>query len=166
MESGNELGEITVKEIFVSEDRSRIEIEAEGKIPLSVGMCLESKARMPRVLIEGCTVVSCPHMRLSAPYITVRNNHLDLSHASILIHDLFTFWGENGAITSAEIYGNRFGKRGIYAVTAQTCRPQGAKHIHERIEIHDNDFEMPKSQALQIESCKNLIERDNRFDVK
>ena len=96
----------------------------------------------------------------------MRNNRLDLTHASVLIHDLFTFWGENGAITSAEIYGNRFGKCGVCGISAQTCRPQGTNHIHERIEIYDNDFEMPRSKALQIEACRNLIERNNRFGVK
>ena len=164
MESGNELGETAVTAVFVSEDRARIEIETDGKIPLSVGMCFENKGRMPRLLLENNVVVNCPHLRLSAPYITVRNNHLDLTHASVLIHDLFTFWGENGAITSAEIYGNRFGKRGVYGISAQTCRPQGTNHIHERIEIYDNDFEMPKSKALQIEVCRELIERNNRFE--
>ena len=162
-ESGNELGETAVVAVFISEDRSRIEIETDGKIPLAKGMCFENKARMPRLLLENNVVVNCPHLRLSAPYVTVRNNHLDLTHASILIHDLFSFWGENGAITSAEIYGNRFGARGVYGISSQTCRPQGTNHIHGRIEIYDNDFEMPRSKALQIEACRELIERDNRF---
>ena len=166
MASGNELGETAVTAVFVNEDRSQIEIETDGKIALAVGMCFENKGRMPRLLVENNVVANCPHLRLSAPCITVRNNHLDLTHASVLIHDLFTFWGENGAITSAEIYGNRFGKCGVCGISAQTCRPQGTNHIHGRIEIYDNDFEMPKSKALQIEACRNLIERNNRFGVK
>ena len=163
MESGNELGETSVTAVFVSEDRSILEIETDGKIPLSAGMCFENKARMPRLLLENNVVANCPHLRLSAPSITVRNNDLDLTHASILIHDLFTFWGENGAIASAEIYGNRFGAHGIYGISSQTCRPQGTNRIHGRIEIYDNDFEMPRSKALQIEACRELIEKDNRF---
>ena len=165
-EAGAETGRIKVAEVMYNEERTEICLRFAEEIVgrIKTGDMLENPLRMPELLLENNTVLSCPHMRLSAPVMTVRGNELGLLHADIHINDLFGFWCESGAVQQALIEENHF-----LATYDRTCidirseRSGALRKQHREITIRSNVFEMPQEKAIHAEACENLRVEGNRF---
>ena len=147
----------------VSADRREMVLTLESSVPVAVGMHLENPDRMPRVLLEDNTVEDCPHMRLSAGYMTIRNNRLNLNDNDIFINDLIGFWGESGAVEEVTICGNTFGNAAGGNILVKSFRPEDANRLHNRIKIENNCFARPRETALRISGVQELKEENNRF---
>ena len=160
-----ELGEIKIKEVFIDEDRNHIRIIHDGNLSLSQGQLLENANRMPKVLIENCSFINCPHIRLSSGKMTIKNNFFALNDSDLYIWDLIDFWTESGATQSVEITGNRFEGKSRN-IEIGSCRPLTSNRLHGRVVIENNDFISDKERALSISAVKDLVERNNRFEGK
>ncbi len=161
-----ELGEIQLKEVFIDEERKTIRVIHDGKTPLDKGQLLENAGRMPTVLIENSSFINCPHIRLSAGKMIVRNNSFALNDGDLYIWDLIDFWSESGATQSVEITGNRFADKAHHNIEIGSCRPLTSNRLHERIVIQNNDFEHEKERALFISAVNELVEDNNKFGCK
>lgn len=159
----DEIGAAEVKAVSMSADRRQMVLTLEDTSLLSPGMLLENPDRMPEVLIEGNTVRNCPHMRLSAGSMTIRNNCLELNDTDIYINDLISFWGESGAARNVKISGNHFGRAGGYTIMVKSSRPESANRLHQRITIEGNQFVLPREKALNISAVRELVETNNVF---
>lgn len=159
----NEMGTVEVKDVSVSDARQKIILTLESTAQLMPGMLLENPDRMPDVLIENNVVENCPHMRLSARRMTIRNNRLALNDSDIYIHDLIAFWGESGAVQDVQISGNCFGQATGYSILIRSSRPETANHLHQRICITNNSFALSRDKALKISAVRELIEENNIY---
>lgn len=164
--SGAETGRIIVSEVICNEERTEISLRFAEEITdcMKIGDMLENPLRMPQLLLENNTVLNCPHMRVSAPVITVRGNKLGLLYADIHINDLFGFWCESGAVQQARIEDNHF-----LATHDRTCIDIRSERLgeqrkqHKEITIRNNVFEMPEEKAIHAEACEKLRVEGNRF---
>ena len=91
---------------------------------LAPAMLFENRCHMPKVLIENNRIINCPHARLSAPNMIIRNNNLNLTGGGIYINDLATFWQELGAVEDVLIIGNTFGESRNPNIVVSSYRPE------------------------------------------
>jgi hypothetical protein len=137
-----------------------------GNLALISGMLLENRSKMPRVTIENCTVKRCPHIRLSAPISTVKDNYFDLSAENLYVYDLIDFWGECGAVEEMLIENNSFGALAERSITIGSCRPESSNHLHDKIIIKNNRFAKPEKEAIVASHVQNLVLDNNTFGAK
>ena len=159
----DELGTVEVQDVFISDDRSQMVLTLDSTAVLVPGMLLENPDRMPDVLIENNVVENCPHMRLSAGRMIIRDNRLALNDTDIYINDLIEFWGESGAVQDVQISGNQFGQAVGYNILVKSSRPETSNHLHQRIHIAQNSFALAREKALKISAVRKLTEENNAF---
>ena len=162
-EGFDELGTAEVKAVSVSEDRSRMVLTLDSAAALVPGMLLENPDRMPDVLLENNVVENCPHMRLSAGNMCIRNNRLALNDIDIYINDLIEFWGESGAVRDVEISGNSFGHTEGVNILVKSSRPETSNHLHQKVQIRNNKFAERREKAMRISAVRELTEENNTF---
>ena len=162
-EKYREIGTVTVERLEVGEERRRMEVTVTPDVVLAPGMLLENPDRMPKVLLENNTVKNCPHMRLSAGEMTVRNNRLELNDNDIYINDLIGFWGESGAVRNVLVCGNTFGMTAGGNILIRSFRPADSNRLHRGIRIENNRFAMEKTKALRISGVEEMKEENNIF---
>lgn len=162
-ETLDEIGVVKVIDMSVNEDRTEMVLTLDDVTQLIPGMLLENPDRMPHVLIENNVVENCPHMRLSAGEMIVRNNRLDLNDMDIYINDLIGFWGESGAVQNVQICGNSFGKAEGPNILVKSFRPETSNRLHRHLRIEDNRFVYARERALRISAVQELKEENNTF---
>ncbi len=161
-----EIGKIKVIEVYFDDDRKLIRIKHDGAVDLPIGALIENAGRMPTVKIENCKFSHCPHIRLSARKMLVRNNEFALIDRDLYIWDLIDFWAESGAVSLLEIVGNRFSNTCDCNIEIGSCRPHTSNRLHEKIIIKNNQFIYPENRALRISAVKDLGIKDNKFGGK
>lgn len=155
----------TVKDFtFNEETRSDIIVTFEEDVDIEKGMVAENRSSMPNVLLENNKITACPHIRLSAKNIVIKNNRLSLKGTDIYINDLFAFWAEHGAVENVLIEGNDFGDTSYSNIHVLSCRPKTANRQHKNITIKNNTFAKAENEAIVIESpLENLTIENNVF---
>lgn len=159
-----EKGHSKVSDVIYDDERSVVIIEFEDSIKdvLNVDDILENADRMAEVNISGCTVIDCPHMRLSSKSMTISDNTLSLNYNEILIDDLFDYWYESGCVHDVKIVANKFiSDKSNANILIKSCREN---RNHKRILIENNTFANTKDRAMRISSVDELIERDNVYE--
>lgn len=155
---------VLIKNVRFDEDRvSNIVFTLDSTEGLEPDMLFENRGRMPKVLIENNTIINCPHMRLSAPEMIIRNNNLNLTGGDIYIDDLATFWQESGAVENVLITGNTFGESRNPNIVIGSCRPEGSNQIHDKITVKGNTFKMPRDKGIMAKVVREFIEEGNVF---
>lgn len=154
----------TVKDIRFDENRvTNIIMTLDTTEGLAPAMLFENRCRMPKVLIENNTIINCPHMRLSAPNMIIRNNNLNLTGGDIYINDLATFWQESGTVEDVLIIGNTFGESRNPNIVVISYRPETSNQIHDRITVKENHFKMSQDKAIKAKNVRKLILESNSF---
>lgn len=167
-ETGRETGRIPVAQMSYPADRSELLIRFAEPVTgrMKKGDMLENPERMPVLTLENNTVLSCPHMRVSAPQMTIRGNVLGLLHADIHINDLFGFWCESGAVQQAVIEENRFvTKHHRTCIDVRSERKGENRKKHRNIIIRNNQFALPQTEAIHVDACESLTLEDNHFHL-
>ncbi len=156
-----------ITDVYYAPDRMKMIVTLD-KIPdnLTGGMLVENVSRMPNVTVEGCRIENCPHIRLSAPEMLIRNNYFNLSATDLYICDLIDFWRECGAVKHALIENNEFGSNSPHNIEILSCRPDTSNHLHENIIVRGNVFEKKKENALKVSGITNFVEENNVFGIK
>lgn len=162
-ETFREAGTAKVVALDVSPDRERMVLTLDCAEPLAPGMLLENPDRMPNVLLENNVVENCPHIRVSARYMTVRNNQLNLNDNDLYINDLIGFWGESGAVEEVTICDNTFGNAAGGNILVKSFRPEDSNRLHNRIKIENNRFAQHKEKALRISGVRELDIVNNTY---
>lgn len=163
-ETMDEICSAVVKNItFDEKTRKNIIVTFEKDVELEKGMIVENRSSMPDVLFENNTVVNCPHIRLSAPDMIIKNNKLSLNGTDIYINDLFTFWAEHGAVENVLIENNEFGDASYQNIHILSCRPETSNHQHKNITIRNNTFKKCEKEAIVIGAPVEKLSIKNNF---
>lgn len=166
-ESANELFSAKILECFIDKSRKYMYVTLDDASLVKKGLIVENKSKTPKVTIENNKITNCPHMRLSAPEMTIRNNKLSLQGEDIYISDLWGFWSEYGAVKNVKIYGNTFaGGKKFKNIKIESCRTQGHNRNHDSITIKDNVFERDYEACVHFDCVENLIFENNKFGEK
>ena len=160
-----EIGSAKIESVSFDGDRKNIILTLSDTSKLKEGMLIENRSRMPKVHIEGSTFKNCPHIRLSAPEITVKNNVFELNATDLYVCDLIDFWGECGAVENMVITGNRFGAGCRHNIEILSCRPETSNHLHKRIVIENNTFANFEDVAIKASHVGELVIGENRFNT-
>jgi hypothetical protein len=160
-----EIGSAKVNDVSFDSDRKNIILTLSDTSKLKEGVLIENRSRMPKVLIEGSTFKKCPHIRLSAPEMVVRNNVFELNATDLYVCDLIDFWGECGAVENMIITGNRFGAGCRHNIEILSCRPETSNHLHKRIVIENNVFENASDIAIKASHVTELTVGENKFNT-
>lgn len=161
----NELQVLEIADFTYDEDRLHLVLTFQKEANLKPGMLIENPDRMPNVLLENNTICRCPHMRLSAGNMIIRNNTLALEVNDICIHDLIQYWGESGAVKHVEITGNTFPSTCAPNIYVDSYRPENSNRLHDTIILRNNSFHNIREKALRITHVNNWVEEDNHYGV-
>ena len=164
-ESGKVLFSSFVKKAEYDKDRNEMVVTLSDATKAAEGMTVENISAMPEVIIENNNISNCPHMRLSAPYMIIRNNKLNLNNADIYISDLWGFWSEYGRTLKTVISGNTFNNAGDASIKIGSERPLGHNRNNGKVIIKNNRFFKSKENAIKASSVDKVILKNNEFGV-
>lgn len=163
-----ERGQVRVREVRYTPDRKDVRLIFDRDIGdlLRVGSLLENPDRMPDILLEGNTVVACPHILLSSSGKTVvRRNRLSLTYNDIAAHDALGYWYESGVIGEMILTDNDFENPAGKRILLDTHRHKTTARRHGRLVIENNRFRAAQTDFLCAEALEELVVKGNRFSL-
>jgi len=144
-----------------------------GSDRLQKGFWIENPDRMPDVHLHHNHFFNFPHIRLSGGgEILVEKNHFADCSSALLCLDLARYWYESGRVKHLvyrnNVLDNCNGRGGseFLRIGIDGVADEDAPKIHGKIEIIGNQFSNVRQYALRAGGVKELIIRDNTFDVE
>lgn len=143
-----------------------------GKENLKSGFWVENPDRMPSLYMHHNNFSNFPHIRISgAGKMLVENNRISDCRTALLCKDLAKYWYESGRIKHLVFRNNiledcnSWGSNAFIIIGVEGIDDDKAPKIHETIKIIGNKFSKISDYAITAGGVKNLIVRDNIFDI-
>lgn len=166
----------------ISRNLSVIEFEKEFGEKIKPKDCIESVDAAPNLTVTNCT------MRKAFPRgllittrgkVVVENNLFNTVGSAIHISGDANYWFESGCVRNVTIKNNVFDRCATVkgSPTAANCNvisiaPQVPSpnandgYYHENITVTNNKFITAHENVLRAVSVKNLVFKDNEFDIE
>ncbi|MBR7133639.1 MAG: hypothetical protein IKD04_08935 [Clostridia bacterium] len=137
------------------------------------GFLIENPDRMPDVHLHDNYFFNFPHIRISGGgEILIEENRFCNCNAALLCLDLAKYWYESGRVNHL-VYRNNFldncngrGGKSFLRIGIDGVPDDIAPKIHKKVEIIGNHFSKIKRYAISASGVKELIVKDNTFDVE